>query len=114
MLSINIIGSTKVQTRLGSMMGKDKLESALDKAGFIVEHDAKRIVRVDKGRLKNSIDVIKKPLTRYVGSSVEYAAAQEFGRPDLKSYGYTPYLRPAIRKNSAKIQKLIKDSIGVL
>lgn len=112
MLSINIIGSTKVQTRLSSMIGTDKLEKALTKAGFLVEADAKRLVRVDKGRLKASIDVIKKPLERDIGSSVQYAAAQEFGRPDLKSYGFTPYLRPALRKNKAKIQRLIKDAVG--
>lgn len=111
MLSINVIGGTKIQTRLNTMVSNDKLEQALTKAAFIVEFDAKRQVRVDTGRLKNSIDVIKKPLTRYIGSSVNYAAAQEFGRPDLKSYGFTPYLRPAIRKNKAKIQRLIKDAL---
>ena len=112
MLSINVVGDTQVKTRLGGLINQDKLEQALDKAGMLVEGDAKRHVRVDTGRLKNSIDVIKKPLTRYIGSSVQYAAAQEYGRPDLKSYGYTPYLRPAIRKNRAKINRLIKDAVG--
>ena len=111
MLSINIIGVTNVQSKINNTVNNDKLEKALDKAAMLVERDAKYQVRVDTGRLRSSINVIPEPLKRYIGTSVIYAAAQEFGRPDLSKYGYTPYLRPALRKNQAKIQQLIKEAL---
>ena len=111
MLNIKVVNVTGVQNRLKTMVSKDKLEQALDKSAFLVEHDAKRLVRVDTGRLRTSIDIIKKPLERRIGSSVQYAPAQEFGRPDMKGYGFTPYLRPAIRKNRGKIDSLIKEAL---
>jgi hypothetical protein len=97
--------------RLETVFDKDKVEDALDKGAMLVESDAKRIVRVDTGLLRASIDTIPRPLTRYVGSHKEYAAAQEFGRPDLPRYGYTPYLRPALEKNTQNIVNLVKKSL---
>ena len=35
-------------------------------------------------------------------ASVPYAAAQEWGRPDLPNYTFTPYMRPAAEKASTK------------
>jgi len=43
-------------------------------------------------------------------AETEYARAQEWGRPDLKNYTYTPYMRPAAKwaGQSAQMQKYIK------
>ena len=109
MVSVTIIGTVPIQNRLSTIIGNNKIETAHGAA--LVELDAKRLVRVDTGLLKNSINTVKKSLYRAIGSSKQYALAQEFGRPDLQGYGYTPYLRPAIRKNRAKIMKLIKEAI---
>jgi len=46
--------------------------------------------------LKGSIDYWKPGRLQYaIGSSKAYAAAQEFGRPDMNHYKFRPYLRPA-------------------
>lgn len=111
MVSVMIIGAPALQKRLGTMMDTRKIELALDKGAALVEHDAKRLVRVDTGLLKNSINTIKKHLERSIGSNKEYALAQEFGRPDMQGYGYTPYLRPAMRKNRAKIMELVRNTV---
>ena len=111
MVSVTIIGTVPIQNRLSTIIGNNKIETALDKGAALVELEAKRLVRVNTGLLKNSINTVKKSLYRAIGSSKQYALAHEFGRPDLQGYGYTPYLLPAIRKNRAKIMKLIKEAI---
>ncbi|MET8149394.1 hypothetical protein ACIBSW_34575 [Actinoplanes sp. NPDC049668] len=37
-----------------------------------------------------------------VGSTSDHAQAQEFGRPDLVNYHFTPFLRPALVRNMGK------------
>ena len=111
MLQINFIHHGDVQKILADKINRPKVEKALDKGAFLVEGDAKRLVRVDTGRLKNSVDTIRRPLERSIGSSVQYAAAQEYGRVDLPRYGYTPYLRPALRKNKQSINRLIAEAL---
>jgi len=111
MMNIRILGTEKLQQRLKNVVSQDKIEHILDQGAMLIEVDAKRLVRVDTGRLRNSIDTIRQPLIRYIGSSVVYAAAQEFGRPDLPHYGYTPYLRPAARKNKPKILQMVKHEL---
>ena len=88
-----------------------KIKNDIDKDAMMIEGDAKRIVAVDTGRLRSSINTIKQPLIRRIGSSVVYAAAQEFGRPDMKQYTYRPYLRPAARMNKPKIEAMMKKEI---
>ena len=111
-LNIRIQGTNELARRLNTVVHRDKIEGALDKGALRVERDAKRLVRVDTGRLRASIDTLKEPLTRRIGSGVVYAAAQEFGRSDLPHYGYTPYLRPALRMNRPQILKDIKEAIS--
>ena len=110
-MHIQILGVDKLTQRLNTVVTPSKLETALDQAALLIEGDAKKIVRVDTGLLRSSIGVIKQPKTRYIGSSKVYAAAQEFGRPDMSSYGYTPYLRPAARKNRQRIERMFKKVI---
>ena len=111
-LNITFQGVTPIQNRLKNADTAEKVERALDRGAMWVEQDAKRLVRVDTGRLKNSINILKRGrFARSIGTSVEYAAAQEFGRPDMPRYGYTPYLRPAARKNKGNILREIKKAI---
>lgn len=67
--------------------------------GVTVRKEAKATVRKKSHDLETSI------LLERVGdgaievsANTEYAAAQEYGRPDLPNYGYTPYMRPAATK----------------
>lgn len=75
---------------------------------------AKKLVRVKTRELQNSIKNIG--VTRYHFMAVAetpYAAAQEWGRPDLKKYGFTPYMTPAAEEvsNPGNIHKLADESI---
>ena len=110
-LTVQLIGSERLQQRLEELVTPEKIDEALDRCAHLVENDAKRIVRVDTGALKSSINTLKIPNGRAVGSGKEYAAAQEFGRPDLPQYGYTPFLRPAVRKNMNKMNLIFKELI---
>jgi len=108
-LTINIKGVNPLKQRLDQMIPAEQVEETLDKGALWIEHDAKRLVRVDTGLLRASINTVSKPMSRYIGSSKNYAAAQEFGRPDLNKYGYTPYLRPAARLNRQRIINAFKE-----
>lgn len=60
---------------------------------------AKKNVRTDTHRLQNSIRTDKISDQHYeTSANAPHALAQEFGRPDLNDYGYTPYMRPAAVK----------------
>lgn len=77
--------------------------------------EAQNRVRVDSGNLKSKIDVVEAGHDTGDGASgqfgvegVAYALAQEFGRPDLPRYGFTPYLRPSQDIESKKLAERIK------
>lgn len=70
-------------------------DSALDRAEAVGLQVAQDTVRVDSGDLQRSIVVRRTRDAVEIGSPLPYAAAQEFGRSDLRTYGFTPYLRPA-------------------
>jgi hypothetical protein len=75
---------------------------------------AQELVRVRTRDLQNSIKTIG--VTRYHFMAVAetpYAAAQEWGRPDLPKYGFTPYMTPAAQEVSqpGNIQKLTNESV---
>ena len=110
-VNVQFFGLQPLKQRLENMAKPEKLEQGLDLAAFLVEGTAKRIVRVSTGRLKASINIKRAKLTRKIGTSVVYAAAQEFGRPDIPRYGYTPFLRPAMRLNKDKINRIILNSL---
>jgi hypothetical protein len=70
---------------------------------------ARRFVRVDTGTLRSSISTDTRASTPFeaeVSAETEYAAAQEYGRPDLPRYGYTPYMRPGAKEANDKIPEI--------
>lgn len=74
-----------------------------------------KLVRVRTRELQNSIKNIG--VTRYHSMAVAetpYAAAQEWGRPDLKKYGFTPYMTPAVEfaSQDANLKKWADESVG--
>ncbi len=84
-------------------------DGGMEKAVLMVESDAKRIVRVDTGRLRASItheiEKTRNMITGRVGTNVNYAIAQEYGTSKQSGHAY---LRPALVKNLSKIKQLFK------
>ena len=84
---------------------------------------------VDTGNLRNSITIAtarrKKQMgssgdglevqpgesVGVIGSSAEYAAAVEFGRPDMPKYPAQPYLRPALDEVRAQLKQISGDEL---
>jgi len=77
---------------------EDKAILYLETIAENIRIEAKSIVNVDTGKLKDSIQVI--PIDKWkrqIGSDVEYAPYQELGTARLHSIpSYRPYLRPAL------------------
>lgn len=75
-----------------------RTKTAVAKAAFDIEGNAKTIVPVDTGNLKNSIQTALEPggLGATVGPrNVEYAIYVEFGTYKMRAQ---PYMRPAAEK----------------
>jgi hypothetical protein len=80
---------------------------------FDIKSRASRIARKAFGTLRASIQVQKLSADHWeVYSSLAYAAAQEWGRPDLKNYGFTPYMRPATDDTTSQgnLNRLVKEA----
>ena len=94
MLSVNIIGTNKIQNSLKNKVTPEKLEQQLEQTAIQIRDLAKQLAPVDSGTLRNSITHWKPaPLTRNIGTSVEYAPYQEFGTRKMMPH---PFLRPAL------------------
>lgn len=61
----------------------------------------------DTGRLVGSIQVDVEAKDVFVGSTLEYAGALEFGTSIMQP---RPWLNPALEKNRNKIRKLFRDA----
>ena len=90
-----------------------KIQAAIMKCVLIVEADAKRNCPVDTGRLRASIshEVIKIADDVYqgrVGTNVHYAPHVELGTNKMAAQ---PYLRPALEKNRAKIETILRAAL---
>jgi len=82
-------------------------------ANVEVRNLAKQKVRRRSKRLLNAIRTEKIGYASYqTVAETPYAAAQEYGRPDLPRYGFTPYMRPSAQEAGTpeKIQKYLKQA----
>ena len=70
---------------------------AVAKAAYDIEGQAKAVVPVDTGNLKNSIQTESgdSDLTKYVGPHTDYAVHVEYGTYKMRAQ---PYLRPAAER----------------
>ena len=84
------------------------LERGIHKAGYIVEASAKRKCPVDTGRLRKSINTVRKKLSVTVGTSVKYAPYVEFGTSKMRAQ---PFLYPAVNENIRKIEQAIVTEV---
>lgn len=89
-----------------------QLNKTLIKNGLRIEREAKKIVPVDTGRLKNSIKTQQIEENEVeVGTNVEYAVDVEFGSPNRRP---KPYLFPALDIVKPKLLKDLAALIGGL
>lgn len=99
------------------------VESALTKAGVIVEAQAVRNAPVDTGRLKGSItwatmregsaDGVSRPDRKgvvHIGTNVDYAQHVEYGTVKMDMQ---PYLRPALALHRGRIVAEFSKWVGV-
>lgn len=110
-ISVEIKGVKELQStfKLLDQDMQDILSKAVSQGSAVIENSAKTKVHVLTGNLRRSLREIKKTesptkVESQVGSSVEYAAAEEF-RPGHE------YLRPAMDENEAEIEAAIEQSI---
>ena len=83
------------------------LSQLLRKHAFGIEAKAKALAPVDTGLLRNSIQTnIEGPLKATVGTSIEYAAYQEFGTRHQKG---TPFLTPAADEQKKEFEKDVRN-----
>lgn len=82
-----------------SKMTEEMATQSIQKTAAFIRNAGKQFVRKDTHALANSGRANQVgPMEFQVvfgGVGIPYAAAQEFGRPDLPNYGFTPYARPA-------------------
>jgi hypothetical protein len=75
----------------------DTTRLTIEEAASVVEGQAVTLAPVDTGSLKGSIyRKVTSPVRAEVGATMEYAAAQEFGREVGFKVQAQPYLRPAL------------------
>ena len=85
-----------------------KIANALEDIGKVAESNAKLVVPVNEGILKNSISHEVDSLTVYIGTNVEYARYVEFGTSRMVA---RPYLGPAIKGELDTYRKMVMDEL---
>ena len=113
------------------LLSPDRMEKAIYKVLMQLHAQAILLVPVDSGQLRNSLSYgtkkrnagfnkeagdkandsarVEYPDSDYVGvmgTNIEYAAAVEFGRPDMPAYPMQPYMRPAAA--------IVKQKAGII
>jgi len=108
-ITVKIDGIKELQSKFKLIENdiQDILSKSVSQGAAVIEREAKQIVHVDTGRLRNSIREIKteSSATRaesQVGTDVEYGPDVEFRYP---------YLRPAIDNNEDEIKDAVEMSI---
>ena len=89
------------------------MDAALDDTADAISLGAQRIVPVDTGRLRGSINVKRDYLVKTIGTNVEYAAFVEFGSPEGTgpNGGPKPYMRPAFENNRRRVAEFFKENL---
>jgi len=90
---------------------RPETEQAVSDTTTAVQRLAQATVRVDTGELRESIEKGGSGLSQDVHTDAAHASAQEFGRPDLANYGYTPYLKPSAEAERERHKERCKAAI---
>jgi hypothetical protein len=115
-MAIRIEGAAEYKKKLAQLAKKypDVLDMALEDTAAAIHLEASRIVPVDEGILKNSLNVRSEPMRKSVGTSMEYAVGIEFGTPTGTgpNGGPRPYLRPAFNNNHKRVTEYFIKNIN--
>ena len=84
-------------------------KGALTMAAIVVNMDATMLAPVDTGNLRDSITHEVDEEEARVGTNVDYAPHLEYGTVNMAAQSF---LRPALDRNKAQIEKNIGDVIG--
>ena len=115
-MGIRIKGGDKFKATLQKLAEDrpDVLDMALDDTADAMSLEAQRIVPVDTGRLRASINVKRDYLVKTIGTNVEYASFVEFGFPigTGENGGPMPYLRPAFETNKGRVSEFFMKNLS--
>lgn len=95
--------------QLNKKIQDDQLTKILTISGELVLSDATRLVPVDTGRLKSSLNYVVNDDSVTIGTNVEYAKKMEYGGSKQAPNGY---LRPAFYKNEDKIKSMFEKFLN--
>ena len=102
---------------MGEFVSETANQTAQKTAAF-VRRAARAFVRKDTQALENSIRTNKIGPGHFETlaggtDAVPYALAQEYGRPDLPNYGFTPYMRPAaeLTERDASTRRSVVEAV---
>jgi HK97 gp10 family phage protein len=114
--TVVVVGIPQAQAKLArvSAVLQTQMQVILRVGALPVMNAAKVLVRKRTGTLARSIHIEGAGNEVTVGPNVVYAAAQEFGRPDMPNYSYTPYLRPAMDNNVAAATAAMSRALAAL
>jgi HK97 gp10 family phage protein len=113
-MGVTIKGLSSLRAKFNKIDPATKLgmRSGVTKATLKVSGDAKMVVAVDTGALRNSLheDVTETPnsVTGKVGTSLEYAPYVELGTSNMSAQ---PFLQPSLQKNKQTAKKIVIDEI---
>tara|TARA_R100000458_G_C8277467_1_gene252987 strand:+ start:3068 stop:3421 length:354 start_codon:yes stop_codon:yes gene_type:complete len=114
-MAIRIEGADEFKKKLKQLAQKypDVLDMALEDTAAAIHLEASRLVPVDEGHLKNSINVKGEFLRKSIGTSMEYAVSMEFGTPTGTgpNGGPRPYMRPAFNNNHKRVTDFFIENI---
>jgi|SRR5688572_20401412 len=93
-------------TRISSQIERE-LSKLVKKTAFRIEAKAKELAPVDTGLLRNSVTTTVESATKAtVGTSIEYAAHQEFGTRHQKG---KPFLTPAADEAKKDFERDVRE-----
>lgn len=115
--TVSIVGMNELLRKLNSLAEIPQaqvVQTAVMDGAYIVEREAKRIVPVDTGNLKNSIrseidEITPNLVTAVTGTNVEYGPMVELGTSRQRPQ---PYLRPALDTQHDKISAAVESALA--
>ena len=115
-MGIRIKGGEKFKSLIQELAEKrpDVMDAALDDTADAMSLEAQRIVPVDTGRLRASINVKREFLVKVIGTNVEYAPHVEYGSPEGTgpSGGPKPFMRPAFENNRRRVAEFFIENLS--
>ena len=110
-MGIRITGGDKFKNLLKELQEKypDVLNLALDDTADAMSLTAQRIVPVDTGRLRASINVKREYLSKVIGTNVEYAQPVEYGTPYREG---TRFMTKAFENNRRRVAEFFIENLS--